>query len=143
VDFDINMLIDPKHGITLKNVLEIGAGVVMFLSAWTGLVFKFGKSKPSRTSKNELALLELALQDSREEKAALEKRLTEDCELKRSNSYREGYQHGEKAGHDKGYEAGKVDASGNMREEYADFLIAEAMRVKGEVETAEKSAPER
>jgi flagellar biosynthesis/type III secretory pathway protein FliH len=137
------MLIDPERHITLQYVLEVGGCFIVFLSAWTGFVFKFARRKPSHTSKNELALLELALQDSREEKAALEKRLTEDCELKRSNSYREGYQHGEKAGHDKGYEAGKVDASGNMREEYADFLIAEAMRIKGEVETAEKSAPER
>jgi hypothetical protein len=135
LDSAVNVSLSVKLG------LEIFGAFCTFLAIYTRVVIYLARRKHHNPSKNETNLVALAELSRKNDKAEYERdieKLKEDHQINLERARKEGYDDGEKAGHEKGYEAGKIDATRDFRLEFADFLNDEASRIRGQVEEVDK-----
>lgn len=136
---DWNLDTAVKVSISIKTGLEIAGFLLALLGIYTKLVTMIVRRKPNVNDEiNKVALTTLARKNDKIEYEAKLDSLTDKHEEALERARKEAYSEGEKEGHEKGYEVGKVDATRGFRLEFADFLIDEASRIRGQVEDVDR-----
>lgn len=116
--------------ISIKLLLGIIGGMLPIIGVYTKVAINIALARYKKSDSNFLALAELGHKnDLAEVKMEVEKLKSEVEEARKE---------GERQGHEKGYEAGKVDSTRDARHTLADLLIDEAARLRGQVRDVDK-----
>ncbi len=137
--WELDSIISVK--LTVKLALELVSVILVIILGYTKIIHVLMRRHYHNhlgPSRSDLAATQLSLDNMRLDFRGQIEMMEKDHAEDKVAAFRDGQAAGERAGHAKGYEAGKIDSTRDFRLEFADFLTEQAARLRDEVEDVDK-----